>query len=285
MRTGAALRRAREGAGLSQQELARRAGTSQATLSAYETAAKEPSLRTLERLLGAAGARLTVQTGGPGWPPDPEQAGRRLAEVLALAEALPARPARRVALPAPPAMTLAERIRALHHALEQHKVPHAFGGAVALAYATEEPRGTRDIDLNVFVPTTRAADVLGLLPAGISQPAGSAETLARDGQIRLFWDDTPVDIFLDYAPIHDEAARHRRNVPFEGETIPVLGPIELAVFKAMFDRLRDWGDLEEMAKAGMLDFDAVQAALVKMVGTDDERLLRLDEVARRAALP
>lgn len=179
-------------------------------------------------------------------------------------------------------MTLGARIRALHRALAEHDVPHAFGGAVALAYATEEPRGTRDIDVNVFLPVERAADVLGLLPAGIDQPAGTLEKLERDGQIRLLWDDTPVDLFLDYAPIHEEAARHCRNVPFEGETIPVLGPVELAVFKAMFNRLRDWGDLEEMAKADMLDFDAVRDALAEMVGPDDERMTRVDEVARRA---
>lgn len=179
-------------------------------------------------------------------------------------------------------MTLGERIRTLHRTLAEHDVPHAFGGAVALAYATEEPRGTRDIDLNVFVPAKQAADVLGLLPPGIDQPEGTAEQLAQDGQIRLFWDDTPIDLFLDYAPIHEEAARHRRNVPFEGETIPVLGPIELAVFKAMFNRLRDWGDLEEMAQAAMLDFDAVRDALGEMIGPEDERLTRLDELARRA---
>lgn len=179
-------------------------------------------------------------------------------------------------------MTLGERIRILHGAFKEHDLPHAFGGAVALAYATEEPRGTRDIDVNVFVPAEHAAGVLAVLPPGVDQPAGTAERLARDGQIRLFWDDTPVDLFLNYAPIHDEAARHRRNVPFEGETIPVLGPVELAVFKAMFDRLRDWGDLEEMAKADMLDFDAVRDALAEMVGPDDERLMRLDDVARRA---
>ena len=143
-------------------------------------------------------------------------------------------------------------------------------------------RGTCDIDVNVFVPAEHAADVLALLPPGIKQPAGTADRLAHDGQIRLFWDDTPIDLFLNYSPIHEEAARHRRNVPFEGDTIPVLGPVELAIFKAMFNRLRDWGDLEEMANADMLDFDAVRAALVEMIGPDDERLMRLDEVARRA---
>ena len=91
MRIGTALRRAREHAGLSQQELARRAGTSQATISAYENGAKEPALRTLDRLLASAGARLAVEPGVPGALPDPDAAGTRLAEVLALAEALPGR--------------------------------------------------------------------------------------------------------------------------------------------------------------------------------------------------
>src|SRR3954469_20905880 len=91
MRIDVALREARRSAGLSQQELARRSGTSQATISAYENGAKEPSLRTLDRVLAAAGARLTVEPNAPGWVPEPEQAGSRFAEVLALAEALPGR--------------------------------------------------------------------------------------------------------------------------------------------------------------------------------------------------
>lgn len=87
-----ALRTARARAGLTQRELAHRAGTSQPTVAAYESGAKAPSVRTLDRLLGAAGARLTVAPGRRG-PTDREleRAGRELAEVLALAEALPAR--------------------------------------------------------------------------------------------------------------------------------------------------------------------------------------------------
>jgi hypothetical protein len=40
-------------------------------------------------------------------------------------------------------MNLAERVLALHRALEDADVPHAFGGAIILAYATMNPRGTR----------------------------------------------------------------------------------------------------------------------------------------------
>jgi transcriptional regulator with XRE-family HTH domain len=55
------LERARHDAGLSQDELARRAGTSRPTLSAYENGRKSPSLSTAQRLLTHAGAVLTFE--------------------------------------------------------------------------------------------------------------------------------------------------------------------------------------------------------------------------------
>lgn len=47
-------------AGYSQAELARRAGTSQSTVSAYESGAKSPAVNTLERLLAATGHSLEL---------------------------------------------------------------------------------------------------------------------------------------------------------------------------------------------------------------------------------
>lgn len=176
-------------------------------------------------------------------------------------------------------MRLRERIVALHEALAD--VPHAFGGAIALAYSTTDPRGTSDIDINVFVPAEDAASALRLLPEGIVQPPGTAEKVARDGQVRLWWDDTPVDLFFDYAPVHADAARHLRTVPFADGEIPVLRAVELAVFKIMFDRLRDWADVEAMLSAGTLDVDAVRATLATMLPPDDHRFTRLDELAAR----
>jgi transcriptional regulator with XRE-family HTH domain len=89
------LRDARRRAGLTQAALARRAGTSQATVSAYERGSKQPSVETLDRLLAAAGARLVVEpAAAPVVCPPPERlvrAGRSLVDVLLLAEALPTR--------------------------------------------------------------------------------------------------------------------------------------------------------------------------------------------------
>jgi hypothetical protein len=179
-------------------------------------------------------------------------------------------------------VTLAEKLLRLHAGLESGGIPHAFGGAIALAYWTLEPRGTRDIDVNLFVPAADAAPALCALPEGVARDEGTAAAIARDGQIRLWWDDTPVDLFFSYEPLHAEAARNRRMVPFEGEQIPILGPVELAVFKAMFDRTRDWADVEAMLAAGNLDVDAVRERLADLVGPDDERLARLNETVRRS---
>jgi len=55
------LERVRQEAGLSQEELATRAGTSRTTLSAYERGRKSPTLATVSRLLEAAGYELTAE--------------------------------------------------------------------------------------------------------------------------------------------------------------------------------------------------------------------------------
>lgn len=52
------LERIRRAAGLSQDELARRAGTSRTAVSAYEHGRKSPSLATVDRLLASAGYEL-----------------------------------------------------------------------------------------------------------------------------------------------------------------------------------------------------------------------------------
>jgi hypothetical protein len=49
----------------------------------------------------------------------------------------------------------------------------------------------------------------------------------------------------------------------------------VAVFKAFFDRTKDWADLEEMIAAGTLDRDLVLGALVHYLGRDDKRVARL----------
>ena len=172
--------------------------------------------------------------------------------------------------------TLVEKVVALADALTAGGVPHAFGGAIALAYCTEDPRGTRDVDVNAFVPASRPEPVLAALPPGVTVPSGTAEVIARDGQVRLWWDDTPVDLFLDYAPLHAQAARGSREVPFADRQIRVLGPVELVLFKALFDRPKDWVDIATVVEAGAVASGEVREGLLALVGRDDPRVMRWD---------
>lgn len=61
MNSGALLSRARHLAGLSQAELAQRAGTSQPAIARFESGQANPTVATIERLLAAAGFALHVE--------------------------------------------------------------------------------------------------------------------------------------------------------------------------------------------------------------------------------
>lgn len=170
---------------------------------------------------------------------------------------------------------LADRLLAVHDALTQAGLSHAFGGAIALAYCTEEPRGTRDLDVNVFAAPDRAAEVLAAMPADTAMTSADVEAATRDGQVRVWWEETPIDLFLDTVDFHTDAAREIREVPFEGRTIPVLSCHALVVFKAMFDRTRDWADIEAVLEAQPAAVAQALSSLTRMLGADDPPVRRL----------
>ena len=172
-------------------------------------------------------------------------------------------------------MTLPEKIVALHRALDRAGVPHAFGGALALAWCTQRARGTIDIDVNLFVAPTEVATALAALPAGVTWTDAEVALIERDGQARLWWETTPVDVFFNTTDFHERAAERARLEPFLGAELPFLACRDLAVFKAFFNRTKDWADLEEMADADALDADAVLGVLVRYLGPTDERVARL----------
>jgi hypothetical protein len=171
--------------------------------------------------------------------------------------------------------TLADKIVAIEVGLHDAEIPHAFGGALALAFHVGEPRATRDIDVNVFVPTTRVREVLGALPGEITHDARDEREVTDRGQVRLFWGENPVDVFFSTHALHDEAAMRVAEVPFSGAKIPVLGATELAVFKAFFDRTKDWADIEAMLDAETVDVHRALGWLVDLLGAHDPRVDRL----------
>ncbi len=93
------LRNAREAAGLSLRELAKRAGTSHPTLLAYEQGKKVPSVATYMRVLEAGGYAVDLHLALRVRERDGLDRGEELAQVLELAEHFPARLERRMRYP------------------------------------------------------------------------------------------------------------------------------------------------------------------------------------------
>jgi len=178
-------------------------------------------------------------------------------------------------------LSLPERILAIDRALVT--VPHAFGGALALAYYAE-PRATIDIDVNVFVAADQFPEVAApLLELGVAADDPSAvAAVAREGQTRVMWDQTPIDLFFAYDPFHDAAAAARRTVPFAAASIPILSPDHLVVCKAVFDRPKDWVDIDAMLDAGVaLDVAQILRWVGRIAGDDDPRYERIAAVVTR----
>ena len=172
-------------------------------------------------------------------------------------------------------LTLAQRIQAIDTAL--FALPHAFGGALALAYYAE-PRATIDIDVNVFIPAARFSEVSEpLVGLGAAADDPSVEALVRrDGQVRVMWDATPIDLFFSYDAFHDAAGRARRMVPFADGTIPILSAEHLVVCKVVFDRPKDWVDIDAMLAAGAtVDAGEVLRWVGRIAGDDDPRYDRI----------
>ena len=67
-------------------------------------------------------------------------------------------------------------------------------------------------------------------------------------------------------------------------TIPVLDATTLVVFKAFFDRTKDWADIEAMVEAGALDGHDALGWLVDLLGGDDPRVERLRRTIDRSSV-
>jgi hypothetical protein len=174
---------------------------------------------------------------------------------------------------------LIDKLFAIHDALQEHSLPHAFGGAIALAYCVEEPRGTRDLDVNVFCDAADAAKVLGALPNGVTVTAGDVGKVVKGGQARLWWDGVPVDVFLNNLPLHEAVASAVVWVPLQGRQVPMLDCASLVIFKAFFDRTKDWADIEAIAMATPEDIEAAARTLAEMLGEDDPAYRRLAAIS------
>lgn len=159
-------------------------------------------------------------------------------------------------------MLAPEKVLAVHRALAEAGLPHAIGGAIALSIYGA-PRDTVDIDVNVFVGPERRPEVRAAL-----------DPLPLDGN--------PVHVFYSHDALHEEMAKRVREVPYSGATIPIVAPEHLLTRKAMLDRPKDWPDIEALLRANPdLDLAEIESWLRRLTASDDARVTKLQEFARR----
>jgi hypothetical protein len=109
-----------------------------------------------------------------------------------------------------------------------------------------EPRETRDIDVNVFLPVGRWPAVHdALAPLGVDVEIDEGE-LEAEAQVELDWEENPVHLFFSCDTLHEEMARAVRTVPLNGTPIPLVSPEHLVIRKTLLDRLKDWRDIEQI---------------------------------------
>lgn len=176
---------------------------------------------------------------------------------------------------------LVAKIVALSEMLDSAGIPHQFGGAIALAWY-RYPRATRDIDVNVTMPPAAAEPVLGLLGhLGVTMTEQDREVIARDGQARLNWIGSYLDVFFATLDFHLEMAEQARMVRFGPIDIPILAPEHLIVCKAIFGRPKDWLDIEEMLRWGTaIDAQRTLHWLREFIGPAAPAYARLEGLLR-----
>jgi hypothetical protein len=202
---------------------------------------------------------------------DPEHRGRCLQDLLELADALPPNPQ-------PPATPFPEKVVAIHDALARAGVPHAIGGAIAVAYYGV-PRTTVDIDLNAFVPQERWLTVSeALSPLGIDVELDGIAA-RKGGRAEFQWEENPIDVFFSWDDLHEEMPRRLRFVPFAETTIPIPAPEHLIVRKAILNRPKDWLDIEQiLVVMNPPDVEEIDAWLRRTTGKVDSRTQKLQKL-------
>ncbi len=163
----------------------------------------------------------------------------------------------------------------LYRSLEASGLPYGFGGALALAWCIPEPRATHDVDVNIFIEAESADVALAALPDDVIASEKNKTDLRTHGQARLSCDTIAVDVFLTNDPYHSEVATRVVRRPLLGENMPFLCCKDLALFKAFFDRRKDWFDLGEMFEARSIELAEMTDLIARLLGPDDDRIARL----------
>ena len=123
------------------------------------------------------------------------------------------------------------------------------------------------------------------LPDEVTWKQSHVDAVRRHGQVRVFWDRTPLDLFFENHPFHAGTARTRsRPLPPGTRSRCCKAPSSAPVFKAMFDRRRT-GRASRRCWRPMRSTAAVLGPPTEMLGDDDPITLRFAPLAQAGSAP
>lgn len=177
--------------------------------------------------------------------------------------------------------------RDLVHALEASPLTYALGGALANA-VWGVPRVTLDIDLNVWCADDELERTFAqLVSMGVEGDVTSSVARARaDGVAYMRWRGIRLDVFVPSVAFYEEALRTRVRIELPDlGTAWVLSAEALCVFKLLFFRPKDLIDIEKIlrVRGSALDRSYVRQRIAEMLGVDDERVAKWDQLVAASA--
>jgi hypothetical protein len=174
-----------------------------------------------------------------------------------------------------------EVARRLALALDQRGKEYAIGGAIALGF-WGRPRGTMDVDLTLFMPKDRLAEVIWeLQEIGCDVPVTRATNSLREhGFCSVLFEGTRVDVFIPTTDFYETMKARRRRMHLGDYLVSVVDAECLAVLKMMFFREQDMLDIKQILKSQRDQFDRawVREQVAEQFGLRDLRIKRWDEL-------
>jgi hypothetical protein len=165
---------------------------------------------------------------------------------------------------------LIDVIHWLEDVFDRLHLQRSYGGAVAYNYYGP-PRLTQDVDVLAVIPDTKVPQFIEELtnagcrhanpdPRPVEMPAVLHDLRSKAHLAVFLCRGIRTELFLAWHPFHYKVLERSPLHDLEGRRIPIHAPEDLVVFKKVFDRPKDIGDIKAilMAQKGRLDLDRLK---------------------------
>jgi hypothetical protein len=175
---------------------------------------------------------------------------------------------------------LVDVVHWLEDLFDRHGLERSYGGAIAYNYYGP-PRLTRDVDVLVHAPDVKVPSILADLaaagcthgsrtPRPIELRAVLADLRGKAHMTVFQVHKIRTEVFVPWHPYHHRVLERSPERELEGRRIRIHSPEDLIVFKKIFDRPKDIGDIKAilLAQKGRLDLGRIKSD-AKVLLTDE----------------